>query len=284
MRFKKIKDQINDKYDALPKNHKVIANYFIDNFDRIPFLSVQNISEATGTSVATIVRFAQRVGFKGFLEMREEIGQNLQSLIQKKEIFTLVDSIELKNDTLTYVANQDIDNINDTVSLIDRKSFNASISTILKAERVFTAGLGISYLLSEILSYQLNQIGISSFNLRHDNSSFKEQLIYFGKNDILIVFSFPPYSVETIELARTANGKGIKVVAITNKNASPVTKHAENILIVSSKNMLYTNSFAAISVIINAITTECALKNKTKAKKTMDALNKIVAEQKLVIS
>jgi DNA-binding MurR/RpiR family transcriptional regulator len=46
-------------------------------------------------------------------------------------------------------------------------------------------------------------------------------------------------------------------------------------LIVKSENMLYTNSFAAISVIINAITTEAARMNKKKAKDWLRKLNEI---------
>lgn len=283
MRYKPIKEKILSKYDSLPKNQRAIADFFIDNFDRIPFLSVQDISKATDISVASIVRLAQSIGFKGYLELRDEIGKALQSDIENKEIFSLVDKKKLKDDALTHVANQDIKNINDTIHSIERKGFQNAVSIILKSSRVFTAGLGVSYLLSELLSYQLTQIAIRTSVFTHNYSTFMEQVLPLSKTDSIILFSFPPYSKETVETAKFAQSRGIKIISITNKNASPITFHSDEVLVVSSENMLFTNSFAAISVLINALTTECALQMKTTSKKMIKDLTDVVEQQNLVI-
>ncbi|MFH1198046.1 MAG: MurR/RpiR family transcriptional regulator [bacterium] len=282
-RYKEIKKRIQSHYENLPKNQKKLAEYFIDNFDRISFLSVNNISEATGLSVASIVRFAQRIGFTGFLEMRSEIANTLQNHIENKEIFSLLDTDHLEGDTLTTVANQDIKNINDTLNQLDRGNFNQTIKLILESNRTFTLGLGISFLLSRVLAYQLNQVAVDAYNLVHDHSSFMEQILFLNKDDLIIAFSFPPYSKETIEAAKYAKEKNIRVVSITDKNASPITFYSNVHLTVKTQNMLFTNSFSAISVIINAIATGCALNNKAKAKKMLNESNKIAERQGDVI-
>ncbi|MFA7289465.1 MAG: MurR/RpiR family transcriptional regulator [Melioribacteraceae bacterium] len=282
-RFKEIKSRIEKYYPDLPKNHKKLADFFINNFDKIPFYSVQDISEATRTSVASVVRFAQRIGFLGFLEMREEISKELQNHISNKEIFSLLDSKATEDDTLTIIANQDIKNINETLTHIDRDYFNSTIKMILKAKRVYTVGLGVSNLLAQMLAYQLNQVSIDAYALSHNHSTFLEQLIFLNSSDLIIALSFPPYSIETIDAVKYAKKKKIKIISITNNNASPVTFYSNANLVVKSENMLFTNSFAAISVLINAITTECALRNKTKAKKMLSELNKIAEMQGMVI-
>lgn len=283
-RYKQIKDKIKGKYNSLPRNHKKIADYFIDNFDRIPFLNVQNIAKSTGTSVASVVRFAQRVGFEGFSEMRDAIAETFQDQINNKVIFPLFDKHTADEDLLTEVANVDIANINNTLNIIERKTFDYVINRILKADRVFTAGLGISYLLAEILGYQLTQVGIDSTVLKHTHTVFHEQVLFMNKKDLLIVFSFPPYSKETVEVSAFAKEKGIDVIAITNKQASPITFHTKANLIVKSENMLFTNSFAAISVLINAIATACALKKKSRAKKILKETEEIMESQNQIIT
>jgi DNA-binding MurR/RpiR family transcriptional regulator len=107
--------------------------------------------------------------------------------------------------------------------------------------------------------------------------------MFLKKNDLLIAFSYPPYSKETIDACEYAASKGISIISVTNKEASPVTFFSKINLVVKSKNMLYTNSFAAISVIINAIATECAMKNKTRAEKTLKESNRLTENQKLII-
>jgi len=283
-RYKEIKEKITSKYNSLPKNQKKIADYFINNFDKIPFENVQDLSIATGASVASIVRFSQRAGFKGFSELRDSITGSLQKELTNKQIFPLFEKHKVEEDLLTEVANLDIKNINDTLNLIERSTFNYVINRISKSERVFTAGLGISYLLSEILAYQLTQVGISSSVLQHSHTLFNEHILFLNSRDLLIVFSFPPYSKETIEAAEYASKRKIDVISITNKHASPVTFYSKANLIVKSENMLYTNSFAAISVLINAIATACAIKDKQRAKKVLKESEEIMINQNQVIS
>ena len=278
-RYQEIKKKIQNKYETLPKNHRRIAEYFLDNFDRIPFLNVQELSEATTSSVASIVRFAQRTGFSGFGELRDEIAESLQDQLSKKEIFPLFEKEKLEDDLLTSVANLDIKNINDTLHNIERGNFNKAVEMILSAKRVYTAGLGISFLLSEILAYQLTQVAVDASSFRHTYSIFHEQILYLNNEDILIAFSFPPYSKETVDAAKFAAARNIKVISITNTEASPITFYSKANLVVNSENMLFTNSFAAISVLINAIATACALKNKSKAKKILKESNEVMENQ-----
>ncbi len=283
-RYKEIKEKITSKYNSLPKNQKKIADYFINNFDKIPFVNVQDLSVATGASVASIVRFSQRAGFKGFSELREAITGSLQKELKSKQIFPLFEKRRVEEDLLTEVANLDIKNINETLNLIERRTFNYVIDRISKSERVFTAGLGISFLLAEILAYQLTQVGISSSVLQHSHTLFNEHILFLNPKDLLIVFSFPPYSKETIEAAEFANARKIDVISITNKHASPATFFTKANLIVKSENMLYTNSFAAISVLINAIATACAIKDKQRAKKILKESGEIMINQNQVIN
>jgi DNA-binding MurR/RpiR family transcriptional regulator len=195
-----------------------------------------------------------------------------------------VDQSKTKDDTLTTVANLEIDNINNSLNQIDRRNFCGIVDMIIGSDRIFTAGLGISYLLAEILSYQFYQIGIRSENFTHNYASFLEQALQLQKNDCLILFSFPPYSKETILTAEYARQKKHKVIAITNKNAAPINKYTDLHISVRSENMLFTNSFAAISVLINGLVTECAVKNKSAARRMLENLNKLVAKQNLVIN
>jgi DNA-binding MurR/RpiR family transcriptional regulator len=283
-RYKEIKDKIKSKYESLPKNHRKIADYFINNFDKIPFLNVQELSESTGASVASIVRFAQRAGYKGFSDLRESITDSLQKGMHNGEIFPLLEKRKIEDDLLTEVGNLDIKNINDTLNMIERKSFNYVIERISSAESVLTGGLGISYLLAEILAYQLTQVGINSSVLKHTHTLFHEQVLFLNQKDLLVLFSFPPYSKETLDLARFAEERRIDVIAITNKPASPITFYTKANLIVESRNMLFTNSFAAISVLINAIATACAVKDKARAKKILKESEEIMESQNQTIS
>lgn len=278
-----MKELILSKYNKLPARHRKLADYFLENLDVIPFLNIYEISEATHFSVASIFRFTQRLGFKGYSEFKAEVTKSLQKSLKKLEMFPAIKAEKLKEHTLIAVANQDIKNINETIQLINKDTFDAVIDLILQSERVFTMGLGISFLLSQILAYQLNQVGVDANFFRNDTSSFYDQILFATNRDTIIAFSFPPYSVDTIEAAKFAKERKISVVSITNKASSPITFHSKYSLIVKSENMLFTNSFSAISVLINAIATECAKRDKKRSEKILKEFNLIMEKYNQVI-
>lgn len=274
VRYKELNNKIRNRYRELPRNQMKIADYFIENFDRVPFLTIHEVSAKTGASVATIVRFVQRVGFSGYSEFRGEIAEILQEEMRHKSIFPKIEK-KVGADTLTHVANLEFGNINDTLKSLDRDAFQDSVAMLLQAEAVYTAGLGISFLLSEILAYQLTQVGIQATALRHDYAEFGEQLLLVKPGSVFLAFSFPPYSRATVEAAKLAKSRNISVIAITNKPASPISFYSRHVLVVRSENTLFTNSFAAISVLINAIATECAVKEPGRTKSFLKKLESV---------
>jgi DNA-binding MurR/RpiR family transcriptional regulator len=105
-----------------------------------------------------------------------------------------------------------------------------------------------------------------------------EQIHMIGQGDLLIAFSFPPYSRETIEFVKAVAEKKRAVVAITDRVTSPISFYASRILPIASQNMLFTNSFSAMTVLINALTTEVALRNRVKATKNLKESERLLQE------
>mgnify|MGYP002640693497 CR=1 FL=1 len=257
-----VKERIRSLHKDLTPNQKGLAEFILDHIEEIPFWSIHTFAKEAKTSTASIVRIAQRMGYSGYPNMRDDIAELLKTDLNRQ----YVSSVEtLEGDVLSMVANQDVQDINDTLNQLNRTDFQTAVDYILSANRVHTAGLGISNLMAKILAYQLNQVGISASALGSGTMSFLEQLAFFDSGDLLITFSYPPYSEETLNLAKLSREKGLKVLAITNKPAAPVSFHADLSLPVKSENVLFTNAFAAISVIINALATECARRDKAKA-------------------
>jgi DNA-binding MurR/RpiR family transcriptional regulator len=266
---------IQRKYHELPENQRKVADFLIQHIREAPFLSVVEIEDRSGASKATVVRLAQSLGFSGFLEMRGKLIKGVQSQMRITEMFPLLAGTS-REETLTAVADQDVRNINQTINQLDRKVFRDVARMILNASRVYTLGLGISSLMARILAYSLSQVAIRSTSLVHDYETFIEQIHLFERSDLIIAFSFPPYSKETIEVVRAAARRKARIVAVTDRVTSPVSLHAARVLPVVSQNMLFTNSFSAISVIINALTTEVALLNKAKALKNLKESEKLL--------
>jgi len=207
--------------------------------------------------------------------LRAGLLERVQSQIREPDLFP-VPPASPGEETLTMVAHQDIRNINQTVSHLDRDAFEAVVKMIVKAPHVYTLGLGISSLMAQALAYSLNQVAVHATALIHDCETFIEQLPFIGPADLVIAFSFPPYSRETVDLVKAAAARRIRVVGITDKLTAPVSFHSVKVLPIRSQNRLFTNSFSAISVVINALATDVALRNRKRAMKALKEIERLL--------
>jgi DNA-binding MurR/RpiR family transcriptional regulator len=268
---------IRSAYPDLPENQRKVADVLLQRIREVPFLSVIDLENLSGTSKATVVRLAQRLGFSGYLELREKLSAGMQSEISGGGAIPLL-SRESDGETLTAVARQDVKNINQTLAQIDRTVFVRVAEMFLEASHVYTFGLGVSSLLAKVLAYSLNQVAVSSTPFAHEHETFFEQIHQVDPSDVVVAFSFHPYSSETIDTARVLAVRGVPIVAVTDRVTSPICFVSKAILPVASENLLFTNSISAMSVVINALTTEVALRNKQRATDNLKKTEELIRQ------
>lgn len=275
-----LKKEIISSYRNLTASQKKVADFVINHSYESAFLSITGLAKRTGASEASVFRFAQRIGFENFSDFRQVLEENLKKEIKPESTFSVLKENEIDESIIASVVKQDVKNINDTILNISEELFEKVTGLILKAKFVYTFGLGVSSILSDFLSYQLNQVSIRAKPLAHGFSTLIEQIPFVKRNDLLIGFSFPPYSRETIDAAIFAKESKIPLISVTDKETSPITFYSTLVMPVSSYNFLFTNSITANVVIINAIVTNIAKHTKREASKIAEDVNKILYQQK----
>ena len=210
-------------------------------------------------SEATIVRFGQRIGFSGFAELKTALVELLQERLGVEDDG---DAEEIGEDLLEAVAAHEARNIRRTVDSIDREVFGAIAERIFTADQVYTFGMGISAHLAELAAYTLVQIGIPAHPLSTGYSSPREQLVSLRSDDLLLVVSLPPYSRQSLEMVASAADAGTATVALCDRLTAPPARRAELALAVRSDNLTFTNAVAAMTVVINALSTAIAKRHR----------------------
>jgi DNA-binding MurR/RpiR family transcriptional regulator len=275
--IQKLRRAIRACYPGLPENQRKVADCFLQISAELPLLSVTEVERRAGVSKATVVRLAQSLGFSGFMELRRKLRSGIQAGIGLAAQSAIPESLQ-RRETLSLVARQDVKNITQTVNNIDPGLFSNVAARIVRSSHVYTLGLGISSLMSQVMAYSLNQVAVPATPLVHDYATFVEQLPFLSPRDLLIAFSFPPYSRETVDAVTAAASRRIPVIGITDRETSPITFSCLFVLPIRSKNMLFTNSFSAISVVINALVTEVALKNRAKALRMLKVTDRLLQQ------
>ncbi len=257
---------IMQKLSEYSKNQRLLANYILENIQTIPLLSVNDLASKSGVSSATVVRFSRVLGYQGYLEFRNHLMELLKERSFSAEKFkaTISKKSELQN-PLHQIAHQVVQNINLSLQQNDIKDFKHIVTHLREADNIYCMGLGISKYLSEIMAYQLKLYLKKSFAMSGDSLSFAEQIMLLTPRDLIIAFSFPPYSRQTVEAAQLAQKMNIPVVSFTDKKTAPIATYSVHVLIAKTDNILFTNSLGAISMLMNALVTEISsLQRKRK--------------------
>jgi DNA-binding MurR/RpiR family transcriptional regulator len=269
------RERLVNRAADLPPQQQAIADYVLEHLTAVPFFSVPELARRTGASEATVVRFAQRLGYPGFTELKMELVDLLQSRLDRGVDEPTEDVAE---DLLASVATLETTNIGRTVESLDRSHFSAVAEALFAGERVHTFGMGVSALLAELAAYTLLQVGVRAACLSTVFSSPREQLVGVGSNDVVVVFSLPPYSRQSLAILSDARELGIRTVAVSDRLTSPASNLARWALAVKSDNMMFTNAVAAVTVLINALATEIAASHREEALAALSQINRVLSE------
>ncbi|MDY0232219.1 MAG: MurR/RpiR family transcriptional regulator, partial [Candidatus Saccharicenans sp.] len=270
-----LKELILSRYSFLSSKEKKVADYILQNLHLAFSLPINSLAEKSDVSSATVVRFSQNLGFSGFQELRTRMFEEVKEEINPEERFKLFvpDGNAVK--TVIKVAENEVKNINVTIDNISPRLFKEFIEKLRKSSYINTLGIGISSILARLAAYLLNQAGLKTHFLQKEEHYFLEKLINLNKREAILAFSFPPYSKETISAAKFCYERGITCLAITDKPGAPLAKYSHSILTANTKNIMFTNSIAAVVVLLNAIATEVALLNKKQVVLHLDLINQL---------
>ena len=279
-----LRQRIVENVASLSPQQRVIAEYFLDHMQEIPFLSVPELAERTGASEATVVRFCQRIGYSGYSDLKMALVDLAREEMKATSTdFSMANSAEVSKDFLAAMGKLEQHNIERTVENIDRRSFGQVAASIFKADHVYTFGLGISAYLADFAAYLFTEYGLRSSCLGTRYTSPREQLVVLRPSDLLIAFSLPPYSKQTLEVLEECADKGIPTVVITDKTTAPGVAFSRDALVVSSHGMSFNNATSSANVVLNALVLEIASRHRGETADAISRINRILREQTYLV-
>ncbi|MGL5692540.1 MAG: MurR/RpiR family transcriptional regulator [Peptostreptococcaceae bacterium] len=270
---------IQAQYARLSKGQKLIAQYILNNYDKVAFMTACKLGDTVGVSESTVVRFANALGYSGYPKLQEA----LQELIKNK--LTTVQRVEMthgeySDDTtiLNKVLKSDIENIRDTLEGIDESAFRVAADKILKARKIYILGMRSSFTIAQYLGFYLDIILDNVHIVRMDMGDAFEQIVRVNEDDVLISISFPRYSRKSYQVAKYAKSKGAHIISITDSMFSPVASISDNTLLVKSNMASFVDSLVPALSVANALVISVGMKEKEDIKGYFNDLESIWKE------
>ena len=124
--------------------------------------------------------------------------------------------------------------MDETINLLDFSQLENVVEAIQRANKVFLFGVGSSGVTAEEAKNKFMRIGMQ-VDASGNNHFMYMQAALLKKNDVAIGISHSGYSQETAHTLKIAKQNGAVTVALTHSLRSPITEHADFVLVNGNK-------------------------------------------------
>lgn len=255
-----------------------IASAIRDNPALVLEKTISQIAEASGTSVASVVRFCRAVGLTGYADLRmslatelgREAGQFGGGLTLGAEI-ARTDSLEAM---AAKVASLEMLAIDETVTSLDFKALGRIVAALEKAQRILLFGIGASHFVAQDMHHKLFRVGRNAFLLTDAHEAWTSALLS-PPNTVAIGFSHSGATADTVRFLTLARENGAFTVAITGAPDSLLARAADERLIAHARESAL-RAGAMVSRIAQLALVDCLFLGvaRLRYEQTIDALKR----------
>ncbi|WP_233114887.1 MurR/RpiR family transcriptional regulator [Aggregatibacter actinomycetemcomitans] len=224
-------------YQSLTKTEKKIADVISQSPEMVMQYSLSELASNLNVGEATFVRFCRTLGFKGFSDFKLAFSIELATARESRDDTVLETEIMPDDDSLkiAHKLQAAISKVMDeTVNLLDFQQLESVVRGIQKAKRVFLFGVGSSGVTAEDAKNKFMRIGVP-VDATGNNHFMYMQAALLKETDVAIGISHSGYSQETAHTLKIAKQNGATTVALTHSLRSPITEHADFVLVNGNK-------------------------------------------------
>jgi DNA-binding MurR/RpiR family transcriptional regulator len=223
--------RIRQRYAGLAQSDKKLADFILAQPDEARHLSSQQLAAEAGVSQSSVVKFSQKLGFKGFPALKLALSEALASNPNPQSV--PVHNQIRGDDPLRLVGEKLIkDNVSAMHASLDvntEDKLRESIDLLRNARRIVLTGIGASGLVAQNFSWKLMKIGFNAV-VEKDMHALLATVQAMTEDDLLLAIS---YSGERREINLAADETlrvGGKILAITGFSPNALQQRASHCL------------------------------------------------------
>jgi DNA-binding MurR/RpiR family transcriptional regulator len=270
-------DRIAAQMKHFSLTNKKIADFVINNKHEIGFASVTALSQQVKVSKASVVRFAQAVGFEGFNQFKLAIQKELKQQLSpySKVLCNDLDMLS-KEKQLKKLVDNEIANLGKTLNALDVTIVMDIVEHMGKAGKIFVSGFGRNGPMAKKFIHSLRIITDKRIEqVTGAVSDFSPALSSLANGDIVFIMTLPSYSAEIFPLAEYVKKQKGFLCLLTDSPKCPIYDSADAVLLCESNSLTLANSYVAIMTVTQVITDMFFLYCKKEGVRSVKAIWKM---------
>lgn len=212
---------------SLSPAERRVGQVILEDPNAVVQLSIGDVARLADTSEATVVRFAKKLDFPGYPELRLALATQVGRAKAAQDDTIAID-LGPNDDLATlvrYVAAIDQRALVDTVEQLDLKVLRAAVDAIVAARRIEIVGIGASGMVGTDLEQKLRRIGLAAHTSLDGHAAVTATSV-LTEDDVVIALSHSGQTLDVIDAVASAREAGATTIAITNFPRSTLAQTA----------------------------------------------------------
>ena len=274
---KKILEKLENT--KLTKKEKRIAEFFLDEEQRVFLMNVADIAKTIDVSDTSVIRFIKSLGFENFTDFKNSGQEDIKSRLDKTNDFIKNLDIIKENSIEQLYIHKINEEVNKIFNSSSQKQIKKISNLIIKAKNKYIVGFkstaGIANFFGVRLGFMLENV--STFNI--DDSVVVNSIFNIKQEDILIIFDYPMYSKAAVVLAKIARENKAKILLFTDSDNAPLAEYSDILYKVKLNGISVFNSLISTQILIEYLLTYISQFIEEKAKIRFSKIRKYLIEK-----
>ncbi|WP_405356190.1 MurR/RpiR family transcriptional regulator [Fusobacterium animalis] len=274
---KKILEKL--KNTRLTKKEKRIAEFFLDEEQRVFLMNVADIAKTIDVSDTSVIRFIKSLGFENFTDFKNSGQEDIKSRLDKTNDFIKNLDIIKENSIEQLYIHKINEEVNKIFNSSSQKQIKKISNLIMKAKNKYIVGFkstaGIANFFGVRLGFMLENV--STFNI--DDSVVVNSIFNIKQEDILIIFDYPMYSKAAVVLAKIARENKAKILLFTDSDNAPLAEYSDILYKVKLNGISVFNSLISTQILIEYLLTYISQFIEEKSKMRFSKIRKVLIEK-----
>jgi DNA-binding MurR/RpiR family transcriptional regulator len=197
-------------------------------------LAINDLAKLCRTSLSTVARFAQTLGYSGYRELRVAVARTVTLAQAQQARFgldsTTIDPEDEPEAIAAKLAAMEIDAIEKTARGIDAAALDRVARAVVAARHIDLFGQAASSLTAQDLQLKLSRIGCSVAHSPDPHLAVTTASLRTA-DDVAIAFSHGGETIETVRALEVARDAGALAVAVTSVADSSLALAADVVLL-----------------------------------------------------
>lgn len=273
-----VADAIRLGFEGLTSAQQQLGEYVLAHADGVAFMAARQLADVTGSSDAAVIRFAQALGFRGFMEMRAALREQLLDRAGSSGLARAQVSRPTPRGLVEEVFELDQALILQTAQLNAPAIYEEIAKRLCAADRVWVVAHGTSHPVGLYLAMLLNQMLGQVRALTLTEGGLSGELQGLGPEDAVIGIGYVRYLPYTVDLMRLARLRGAAVFAITDKQGSPLAQLADHSVFVAGDGVSFAVSQSGTLAVCNALIATVAGLVPERLQKRVEAADRLLSD------